>query len=66
MSLCNVTILEGGECVKGFPTHEVRKNPISMSTDESIGITFAVWAIIPRGGNSYTKTPHGMFCLSGK
>ena len=36
MSLCNVTILEGGECVKGFPTHEVRKNPISMSTDESI------------------------------
>ena len=30
-----------------IPTQEVRKNPICMSTDESIGITFAVWAIIP-------------------
>ena len=49
-----------------IPTDEVRKNPISMSMDESIGITFAIWAIIPRGGHSYTKTPHGMFCLYGK
>ena len=40
-----------------IPTHEVRKHPISTSTDESIGITFAVWAIIPWGGHSYTKTP---------
>ena len=49
-----------------IPTHEVRKNPISTSTDESIGITFAVWAIIPQGGHCYTKTPHGMFYLYGK
>ena len=49
-----------------IPTHKVRKNPISASTDESVGITFAVWAIIPWGGHSYTKTPHGMFCLYGK
>ena len=49
-----------------IPAHEVRKTPLSMSTDESIGITFAALAIIPWGGHSYTKTPHGMFCLYGK
>ena len=48
------------------PDTRGQENPISPSTDESICITFAVWAIIPRGGHSYTKTPHGMFCLYGK
>ena len=48
------------------PDTRGQENPISMSTDESIRITYAICAIISRGGHSYTKTPHRMFCLYGK
>ena len=77
----NVTILEGGEFVWGFPTKcgginrgevtEVdpdtrgQENPISTCTDQSIGITFCVWTIIP-GWPLLYETPLGMICLYGK
>ena len=47
------------------PDTRGQENPISLSTDESIVNILPVWSIIPRGGHSYTKTPHGMFCLYG-
>ena len=39
------------------PDTRGQENPISTSTDESIGITFCVWTIIPWGGHSYTRHP---------
>ena len=47
------------------PDTRGQENPISLSTDKSIVNILPVWSIIPRGGHSYTKTPHGMFCLYG-
>ena len=49
-----VTLHEGGEV---DPDTRGQENTKSMSTKVSIGITFAVWAIMPRGGQSFTKTP---------
>ena len=43
-----------------------RKTLYALASLKYCYITFAIWAIIPRGGHSYTKTPHGMFCLYGK
>ena len=39
------------------PDTQGQENIISMSTDESIGITFCVWTIITWGGHSYTRHP---------
>ena len=66
-----VTILEGGEFVWGFPTkcgginrgdilrvpQAPRDVPSVVPEDKSIGITFWVWTMIPRGGHSYTRHP---------
>ena len=47
------------------PDTRGQENPISSSTDKSIVNILPVWSIIPRGSHSYTKPPHGMFCLYG-
>ena len=39
------------------PDTQGQENPISTSTDESIGITFCVWTVIPRVATPIRDTP---------
>ena len=45
------------------PDTQVQENPISTSTDESIGIIFCVWTIIPWHGHSYTRHPRDVLSI---